>query len=410
MFPPPFPPDATKPETPDIIGSVSSLININQVAFTGTGNPGFRIRCYEGSVLVGETTVNPDGSWTLLTNVLSDGPHSLELVQVDPQSNLESDPEGPFDVEIDTTSPVQPVFSLTDSNGAPLTDGSILNTNVISFSGSTGGAEIGGTVKVSIFDTFRGTTPDFTTVIDNQGNWSLTIPALPDCHFIITVITIDQANNQSLASAPVQIIIDTTGPTVSLEPVDTDGDSFIESIALTASDGLHGSGVKEIQYSIDGGPFTVVSGSIAVIGDLPGSGFTISFFAEDNAGNAGAVITETYQPDACHNSELNETIVIDGCDSQAPNSMIAQGCAISDLISECAQNTIISGKKRKDKENNDNSNDGGDDESDDGSGDFNHGQFTSCVSKLANQLKKDGIISKTSKGAIQKCAAKADIP
>ncbi len=84
--------------------------------------------------------------------------------------------------------------------------------------------------------------------------------------------------------------------------------------------------------------------------------------------------------DACPYSDLSDTVVIDGWDSGVENVLLEDGCTISDLISECA------------------------DEAD------NHGEFVSAVSHTTNSLKKEGIISGKDKGKIQKCAAKADIP
>lgn len=40
----------------------------------------------------------------------------------------------------------------------------------------------------------------------------------------------------------------------------------------------------------------------------------------------------------------------------------------------------------------------------------NHGKFVSCVAKLTNKLRKAGIITGKEKGAIQRCAAQADLP
>ena len=40
----------------------------------------------------------------------------------------------------------------------------------------------------------------------------------------------------------------------------------------------------------------------------------------------------------------------------------------------------------------------------------NHGQFVSCVAKLTNSLKKQGLITGAEKGEIQSCAAQADLP
>ena len=84
--------------------------------------------------------------------------------------------------------------------------------------------------------------------------------------------------------------------------------------------------------------------------------------------------------DACPNSDLSPTIVIDGCDSGVDNTLGADGCTLSDLIGECAV------------------------------GVNNHGQFVRCVSHLTNDLKKAGLISGSDKGAIMSCAAQADIP
>lgn len=72
--------------------------------------------------------------------------------------------------------------------------------------------------------------------------------------------------------------------------------------------------------------------------------------------------------------------MIDGCDSGVPNTLLPGGCTIADQVAECA------------------------------AGAANHGAFVSCVAALTNQLKEDGLISGAQKGAIQSCAARADIP
>jgi hypothetical protein len=60
--------------------------------------------------------------------------------------------------------------------------------------------------------------------------------------------------------------------------------------------------------------------------------------------------------------------------------LFEDGCTISDLISQCADDAA------------------------------NHDEFVSCVSHTTNYLKTGEIISSKDKGMIQKCAAKADIP
>lgn len=79
------------------------------------------------------------------------------------------------------------------------------------------------------------------------------------------------------------------------------------------------------------------------------------------------------------NSDLNSTVMIEGCDSKTQNTLMTNGCTITDLVFYCA-----------------------DDQK-------NHGSFVSCVSALTNTLMKDGYISGSDKGAIQSCAARANV-
>lgn len=83
--------------------------------------------------------------------------------------------------------------------------------------------------------------------------------------------------------------------------------------------------------------------------------------------------------DACPDSDLSVTVVIGGCDSGVSNTLFANGCTISDLVGQCAANSV------------------------------NHGQFVSCVADLANSLKSGGVITGKQKGALQSCAAKSGI-
>ena len=108
---------------------------------------------------------------------------------------------------------------------------------------------------------------------------------------------------------------------------------------------------------------SLVSGSITVVGvaDCDGDG------VPDD---------EDCQPD----SDLSETVVIDGCDSGVGNILFADGCTISDLIADCAD------------------------------GANNHGQFVSCVAHLVKDLRKSGDISNQDAALIIVCAAQSNLP
>ena len=84
--------------------------------------------------------------------------------------------------------------------------------------------------------------------------------------------------------------------------------------------------------------------------------------------------------DDCPKSSLDETIIIYDCDSEVANQLFDNGCTMSDLITECANAAK------------------------------NHGKFIGCLSHLTNDWKNQKLISGKYKGAIQSCAAQANIP
>ncbi len=84
--------------------------------------------------------------------------------------------------------------------------------------------------------------------------------------------------------------------------------------------------------------------------------------------------------DSCSDSIMTPTIIIDDCNSSVPNVVFPDGCTISDKIQQCTVEAQ------------------------------NHGQFVSCVAHLTDELKKAGVITGKQKGAIQSCAAEANIP
>jgi hypothetical protein len=77
---------------------------------------------------------------------------------------------------------------------------------------------------------------------------------------------------------------------------------------------------------------------------------------------------------------LTGTVVIDGVDTGVANTLFPNGCSFADLILECAEAAT------------------------------NHGRFVRCVARLANGLKKQGVISGKQKGRVQSAAAHANIP
>lgn len=84
--------------------------------------------------------------------------------------------------------------------------------------------------------------------------------------------------------------------------------------------------------------------------------------------------------DSCPASDPQPQVIVGSCNSGVINYLTVTGCKITDLIGQCA------------------------------TGATNHGNFVSCVSQLLNTLKNQGVITGQQKGAIQSCAAQANIP
>lgn len=80
------------------------------------------------------------------------------------------------------------------------------------------------------------------------------------------------------------------------------------------------------------------------------------------------------------NSNIDPTVVIDGCDSGVANVFVTDCSTMSDLIADCAEAAI------------------------------DHGDFVSCVSLLTNEWKNAGYLIRSDKGDIMSCAGWSNIP
>jgi len=79
------------------------------------------------------------------------------------------------------------------------------------------------------------------------------------------------------------------------------------------------------------------------------------------------------------NSDLSPTVTVEGCDSGVTNTVLVDGCTITDLLMACAADAR------------------------------NHGSFNSCVAGVTRSLKKGGELRDSDVGMLQSCAAQSDI-
>src|SRR6187431_787919 len=83
--------------------------------------------------------------------------------------------------------------------------------------------------------------------------------------------------------------------------------------------------------------------------------------------------------DQCANTVLGGTVVVGTCDSGVANSVLSSGCSIVQEVDKCGASAAT------------------------------HDEFTQCVADFSDTI-KGSLLSGKQKGAIQKCAAKANIP
>lgn len=84
--------------------------------------------------------------------------------------------------------------------------------------------------------------------------------------------------------------------------------------------------------------------------------------------------------DQCEASDLNPTVVIDECETDAPNHLDVDGCTLSDLIAQ-----VAAGAKSQKK-------------------------FINGVVHLTKDLRRQNLLTRDEKQAIRDCAAKASLP
>ncbi|MGD2137612.1 MAG: DVUA0089 family protein [Gammaproteobacteria bacterium] len=133
-------------------------------------------------------------------------------------------------------------------------------------------------------------------------------------------------------------------------------------------------------YVIGVGEYNAFCNPGGIGGNAPDSGDTYELqvsLSQHGLDSDGDGVTDA--EDCNQYSDLNPTVVFEGCDAGVANTLFANGCTITDLIQACADDA------------------------------GNHGLFSNCVAGVTKDLKKSGDIPASGKGMIQSCAARSDI-
>ncbi|MDN4626834.1 BapA/Bap/LapF family large adhesin [Erwinia sp. PsM31] len=187
----------------------SGATSVTTPTFNGDiAEPGCTVVVSDGGEVVGKTTVNEDGSWSLTPDQpLAEGDHSFSFEVVDGAGNT-SGASAPIDYTVDTTAPEgieTPAVIITNPDGTAIDSASATSATTPTFSGS---AEPGATVIISDGDTALGE-----TTVSEDGSWSFTPDQpLAEGDHDISFEVIDEAGNTSGASAAIDYTVDTIAP------------------------------------------------------------------------------------------------------------------------------------------------------------------------------------------------------
>lgn len=184
----------------------NGVTNDSTPLLSGSGEAGARITVYDGTTLLGTTTVGSNGSWSFVVgNALSNGSHTLNVTQTDPAGNVS--PQVSTTLIVDTVVPVASTLSIIDDiSGTPVTlaNGAFTRDTTPTLRGTTEAGAV-----VTIYD---GASAIGSVTAGSDGSWSFTTATLANgAHTLSTTVT-DTAGNVSTGNITATVNVDTLPP------------------------------------------------------------------------------------------------------------------------------------------------------------------------------------------------------
>ncbi|MEI6636062.1 MAG: Ig-like domain-containing protein, partial [Planctomycetota bacterium] len=193
---------------PPVTGAIANGGSTNDPTptFTGTADPGFRLRIIVNGGTATFITVPNTGTWTYTPPALADGTYTFSFVVIDFAGNRSL--ETAFALTVDTVAPNAPVITNVDDDVVntvgSIANGEFTNDTTPTF---TGTVEVGATLNVAI----NGGTGQPISV-SATGTWTYgPSPALADGTYTFSFVATDAAGNVSPATT-FSLTVDTVAP------------------------------------------------------------------------------------------------------------------------------------------------------------------------------------------------------
>lgn len=256
----------------------NGFTNDSTPLLSGNGEAGARITVYDGTQLLGSTTVGANGTWSFISGTLGNGSHTLSVTQTDAAGNVS--PQVSTTLVVDTVAPVASTLIITDDAGTTpvtLANGAFTRDTTPTLSGR---AEAGAIVTI-----FDGATAIGSVTVTSGGTWSFTTAALANgAHPLSTTVT-DTAGNVSSGNTSATVNVDTVPPAaVSGLLVNATGTTLTGTGEANATVTIRDAGGNAI-----GSGVVQANGSFSITLTSPQTtGATLSVVQTDRAGNVSA--------------------------------------------------------------------------------------------------------------------------
>ncbi|MET0267499.1 MAG: Ig-like domain-containing protein, partial [Duganella sp.] len=236
--------------------------------FTGTAEANATVRLYDtdGTTVLGSATADGSGNWSITSNILAEGNHTLTVRQTDRAGNV-SPSSSALTVVIDTSAAAPAAPTL-----APVSDSGVAGDGITYNNSPTINGTAEAFAAITLYAT-DGVTVLGTGTANSSGAWSI-VPssALPDGTHTLTARQTDRAGNNSAASTGLVLVIDTTPPVAPGVPV----------LAVASDSGTAGDNITNIsQPTLTG---TAAPNAIVRLYDTDGTTVLGSAVA-DSSGN-----------------------------------------------------------------------------------------------------------------------------